>query len=129
MSEFGKYLSIATGGALGAIARYTIGLLPLARWGAPFPTGTFLINVTGSFILGFFLTLTGEYVQVPENFRLAVGVGFVGAYTTFSTFEFETAKLLEIRDFTRAGLYVALSVLVGFAAVYLGAALARRLFA
>ncbi|HMZ82345.1 MAG TPA: fluoride efflux transporter CrcB [Acidobacteriota bacterium] len=126
METLWKYLAIALGGAIGSMVRYYLGTTALSRWGAPFPTATFVINITGSFILGFFLTLIGDRFPVHPNFRLAVAVGFVGAYTTFSTFEFEAATLVAVRDVMRAAVYVALSVAVGFAAVWFGMYLAKR---
>lgn len=117
---------IAAGGALGAMLRYYLGGTILGRAGAPFPTATFVINITGSFILGFFLTLATERWHLGPNLRLAVAVGFIGAYTTFSTFEYETARLLEGGELVRALLYVALSVIVGFMAVRAGILLAQK---
>jgi CrcB protein len=121
-----KYLMVAVGGSLGAMLRYYLGGTILGRAGAPFPTATFVINVTGSFILGFFLTLATERLHLGANIRLAVAVGFIGAYTTFSTFEYETARLLDDGEFVRALLYVVLSVVVGFVAVRAGILLAHK---
>jgi CrcB protein len=120
-----KYLAVAAGGALGAVLRYYLGGTALARTAAPFPTATFVINVTGSFVLGLFLTLATERIHVSPHLRLAVAVGFVGAYTTFSTFEYETAKLVEDGDLTRALLNVLLSFAAGLLAVWLGIFAAR----
>lgn len=127
METLTKYLAVALGGALGAVARYYLGVSALSRAAAPFPTATFVINVTGSFILGFFLTLATERMNVNPHLRLAVAVGFVGAYTTFSTFEYETAKLMEERGYLLAFLNVTLSFIVGLAAVWGGIAAARKL--
>ena len=127
METFTKYLCVAAGGALGSALRYYLGGTLLARVAAPFPTATFVINVTGSFVVGFFLTLATERVQLSPHLRLAVAVGFVGAYTTFSTFEYETAKLMEEGELTRALLNVLLSVAAGLRAVWLGIFAARRL--
>ncbi len=122
-----KYLAVAGGGAVGAMLRYYVGGSILSRTAAPFPTATFVINITGSFIIGFFLTLITERIPINPNVRLAVAVGFVGAYTTFSTFEYETAKLIEDRDFVLALLYVAFSIVIGFSAVTAGIIAARQL--
>ncbi len=105
--------------------RYALNVSLLSRAGAPFPSATFAINVSGSFILGLFLTLVAGRWQAGEHLRLAVAVGFVGAYTTFSTFEYETLRLTEARLFGWALGYVVLSVGVGFAAVWAGAWLGR----
>lgn len=126
METFTKYLAVAAGGGLGAILRYYLTLSGLGRAAQPFPTATFVINITGSFIIGFFLTLVTERIPINPHIRLAVAVGFVGAYTTFSTFEYETARLLEGRDFVHAFLYVVLSFAVGFGAVWAGIILARQ---
>ena len=127
METLTNYLAVAAGGALGAMLRYFIGGTVLARTVTPFPLATFTINVTGSFIVGFFLTLATERMQISPHLRLAVAVGFVGAYTTFSTFEYETIRLLEEGRLIHAVLNVILSVGVGFIAVWGGIALARRL--
>ena len=126
MDTLTKYLAVAAGGALGAMLRYYLGGTVLSRTAAPFPFATFVINVTGSFIIGFFLTLATERVHVSPHLRLAFAVGFVGAYTTFSTFEYEAARLVEDRDYLYALLYVALSLAVGFAAVWAGIVAAHR---
>lgn len=127
MKELTNYLAVAAGGALGAVLRYYLDGAVLARTASPFPAATFIINISGSFIIGFFLTLVTERVHVSPQLRLAVAVGFVGAYTTFSTFEYETMRLIEEGHFTPALLNVVLSVTLGFAAVWGGVALARKL--
>lgn len=124
MDTLTKYLMVAAGSAVGGMLRYFLGGTVLARTAAPFLTATFIINITGSFIIGFFLTLATERFQMSAHLRLAVAVGFVGAYTTFSTFEYETLRLAEEGSFTLALLNILLSV-VGFAAVWSGAMLAR----
>lgn len=126
METLTKYLAVAGGGAVGAVLRYYLTLSGLSRTMQPFPTATFVINITGSFIIGFFLTLVTERIPINPNIRLAVAVGFVGAYTTFSTFEYETARLVEGRDFLYAFLYVVLSFAVGFGAVWGGIIAARK---
>lgn len=125
MDTLSRYLAVAVGGSLGAMLRYYIGLSPLARKAVPFPTATFVINIAGSFIIGFFLTLVTERLPLNPHLRLAVAVGFVGAFTTFSTFEYETARLVEEKDYLYAFLNVVLSFTVGFAAVWAGIAAAR----
>jgi CrcB protein len=121
-----KYLAVALGSALGGVLRYYLGGTLLSRMAAPFPTATFVINVTGSFIIGFFLTLATERFHISPHVRLAVAVGFVGAYTTFSTFEYETARLVEEKDFMLALMNVLLSVVIGFIAVWAGIIAARK---
>ncbi len=121
-----NYFAVAAGSALGGMLRYFINASLLSRVAVPFPTATFVINVTGSFIVGLFLTLAAERVQINPHLRLAVAVGFVGAYTTFSTFEYETLRLIEERRFALGVLNVVLSVAVGFAAVWGGCAVGRK---
>src|SRR5215207_2299165 len=90
-----KVLVVGFGGFLGAVTRYGVTLLVSTLWTREFPLATFLINVTGSFVLGFFSTLVAERIEVDPRLRLFVTTGFVGAYTTFSTFEHETQRLAE----------------------------------
>jgi len=127
METLTKYFAVAMGGALGAMLRFYLGGSILARTIAPFPTATFVINVTGSFVIGFFLTLATEGIKIDPHVRLAVAVGFVGAYTTFSTFEYETARLVEERELLYAFLNVVLSFVIGFVAVWCGIVTARKL--
>lgn len=122
-----KVLVVALGGAVGAVARYWLGGLINSRLPMQFPLGTFVINITGSFIIGCFLTLASERLALHPHWRLLVAVGFVGAYTTFSTFEYETLKLIEEGNLLSAISNVVLSVVVGFFAVWLGVATVRRL--
>ena len=88
---------VGLGGFLGANARYLLGSYISDRWGAVFPLGTFIINITGSFILGFFMAFAEERPFIAPSARLMFAVGFVGAYTTFSTFEYETMRLIQER--------------------------------
>lgn len=122
-----KILSVAIGGAFGAVARYLINLSPLANVFEKFPFPTFLINVSGSFLIGMMLILLTDRIEVSENFRLAVIVGFLGAFTTFSTFEMEIYGLLRDRSFVMAFVYLALSVIVGFASLLAGIAVGRKI--
>jgi len=121
-----KILSVAVGGAIGALARYGLNLL-FAKTSAPFPFATFFINITGSFLIGFLLIFFQDKFPANENLRLLIIVGFLGAYTTFSTFEFETFELLQAKQSLFAILYVSLSFAVGLTAVFSGALMARRL--
>ena len=89
-----KFLLISAGAVLGANARYWIGTWAAQKWGASFPYGTLLINVTGSLLLGLFMALTAERVVIDPRLRLLIATGFLGAYTTFSTFTYESMTLL-----------------------------------
>lgn len=119
-------LWVGLGGFLGANARYLLGGWIAARYGTLFPLGTFVINVTGSFILGFFLTLAQERVLIHPNVRLLFAVGFVGAYTTFSTFEYESMRLLQDGELLWSLVNLVGSVLTGGVAVLAGIILASR---
>lgn len=120
-----KYLWVALGGALGSLARYAVGLWIYERTGTRFPYGTFVINVSGCFIIGFALTVLDERMGLPPAWRLAIPIGFVGAYTTFSTFEYETLRLAQHGQALSGLLYVVLSVVLGYGAVWLGMTAAR----
>ena len=113
---------IAAGGAIGALARYFVGTWVSRQTGGGFPWGTFVINVSGCFILGLVATLLAERVLNNPNWRPFVTIGFVGAYTTFSTYEYETAQL---GSSWRAMANLAGSVVAGYAAVWLGIQLAH----
>jgi CrcB protein len=121
-----RFLVVAVGGALGAMSRYAVALVVATFWTFDFPLATLLINVSGSLILGFFSTLAAERIAIDPLWRLLVATGFVGAYTTFSTFEFETQRLTESGAVGWALLNVLTSVVAGFAAVQLGVMVARR---
>ncbi|MHB1407686.1 MAG: fluoride efflux transporter CrcB [Desulfitobacteriaceae bacterium] len=116
---------IAVGGALGALSRYGLGLWISNKWNQGFPLHTFLINITGAFLLGFLNILFVERLAISPLWRLGVGIGFLGAYTTFSTFGYEVIMLLEGGSLLTAGLYTLLSIIIGFAGVALGVGLAR----
>jgi CrcB protein len=114
---------VGLGGFLGANARYLLGGYISERWGAVFPLGTFVINVTGSFILGFFMAYAQDRPWLEPTARLMFAVGFVGAYTTFSTFEYESMRLIQQRELMLAMVNVFGSLLTGAIAVFAGLAL------
>ena len=118
---------IGIGGFLGAVARYGIGLWIGQKWGRSFPLGTFFINVSGSFLIGFLMALFTERLMLNPQWRMFLVIGFLGAYTTFSTFEYETGALLRDSEWLIASLNVVLSVFVGFIALKLGEGAARIL--
>lgn len=121
-----KILFIAFGGAFGAVLRYLLNISPLANIFEKFPFPTFFINVSGSFLIGLLLIVLTDKVEISDNLRMGVIVGFLGAFTTFSTFEMEIYGLLKERFFTIAFLYFVLSVVVGFAGLLAGVWLARK---
>jgi CrcB protein len=127
METLTRILAIAAGGACGAVARYLVNISPLQNFLKPFPFPTFFINISGSFLIGFLLILFADKIQVNETLRYGVLVGFLGAYTTFSTFELEIWALVKENQFLTAFLYLFFSVSVGFVGVALGVALARKI--
>jgi CrcB protein len=120
-----KYLFIAVGGALGSLARYWVGATVANRLGTRFPYGTFVVNITACLIIGFSLAFLGRRTELSAAWRFLIPIGFVGAYSTFSTFEWETFSSLETGAFLMAALYVVLSVFLGLVAVWCGVLIAR----
>ena len=120
---------IAIGSAIGGMSRYLVEGLVQRLAAGTFPAGTLLINVTGSFLLGAILRYGVETTTLTPEVRALLTVGFCGGYTTFSTFSYETVALLEDGEWTRAALYVALSVGLSLLATFLGFAAARELIA
>ncbi len=118
---------IGIGGFIGSIARYGMAIWIGQRWGRSFPLGTFVINVSGSFVIGLLMTLFTERLLVNPQWRLLLVVGFLGAYTTFSTFEYETGTLVRDGEWLIAGINVVFSVVAGFIALKLGEVLARSM--
>jgi len=121
-----KYIVVGVGGFLGAIARYLLGSYIGSRYGVRFPYGTFVINVSGSFFVGLVLALLARTTASPF-WRYLIPIGFIGAFTTFSTFEYETLRAVQEGQAFAGLLNVALSVIVGFVAVWAGVALGRIL--
>jgi CrcB protein len=119
-----KYFYIAIGGALGSIARYWVGSTVANRMGIKFPYGTFIVNLTACLVIGFSLTYLGKRTELNPAWRFLIPVGFIGAYSTFSTYEWETLSTLRAGAFFMAALYAFGSLFVGLAAVWCGALLA-----
>jgi CrcB protein len=122
-----KYLLIAAGGALGSIARYWVGSTVSGRMGARFPYGTLLVNITACIVLGFTLTYMGKRADLNPAWRYLFPIGFIGAYSTFSTYEWETLSTMRSGAFMLAGIYAIGSMVVGLAATWCGTALADLL--
>jgi len=108
------------------MARYGVTLFVAAFWKRDFPMATLLINVSGSFILGFFATMAAERAAIDPLWRLLIATGFVGAYTTFSTFDYKTQPPTESGALSWGIVNILTSVIAGFIAVRLGVILARR---
>jgi len=123
-----KYLLIAAGGALGSIARYWVGSAISGRMGVRFPYGTLIVNITACIIIGFSLTYMSRRADLSPAWRYFIPIGFIGAYSTFSTYEWETLSTMRSGAFFLAALYAAASFILGLAAVWGGSALAEMLF-
>jgi len=121
-----RILLIALFGAIGTLARYGLQGLVQIKMGSTFPFGTLLINLTGCFLLGLIGQVTLNRVIVPAEWRTAIAVGFFGGYTTFSSFGWETAKMLEAGEWLWATTYVAASVVLGLFLSVAGIRLANR---
>ncbi len=115
-----KYIMVGIGGFLGAIARFWVGGYVYERMGTKFPYGTFVINVSGSFVIGLVMSILTERTHLHPNWRYLIPIGFIGAYTTFSTFEYETLAAARDGAWAVALANVVLSVAFGFVGVWLG---------
>jgi CrcB protein len=118
---------IALGGAAGAIARYQLATMIQARVPVGFPWGTFIVNITGCLVMGVATTLLTDRLVVHPNWRFLIPIGFIGAYTTFSTFEFETFRAITEGAWLIGALNVVASVLAGYVALWLGVTLTRAI--
>jgi CrcB protein len=122
-----QYVAIAAGAVLGANLRFIVSTWAADQWGTTFPYGTFLINVSGCFVIGLFLALIGARFEVDPLWRLFFATGLLGGYTTFSTYAWEALVLADAGAWARAGAYVLGSNVVGLLGVWLRATLARSL--
>lgn len=122
-----RYLLIALGGALGAVARYAVGAAVAQRYGTKFPAGTLTINLSACFVIGLILEYLNRHTGMSAAWRYVIPIGFIGAYSTFSTFEYEAWADVTRGAYWNALLYVSVSLIGGFVAVALGAATGRAL--
>jgi len=120
---------VALGSAAGGVTRLLFTAFVQERIGGGFPLGTLLVNVTGSFVLGFIIKYALATPAITPELRALLTTGFCGGYTTFSAYTFETAALIEEGQYQRAGTYVVLSVLLALAATFAGFIAARELLA
>lgn len=118
---------VGMGAAVGGMSRFLLVGFIQQRAGADFPVGTLLINVTGSFVLGFIMRYALQTGAISPEVRALLTTGFCGGYTTFSTFSYETAQLVEDGEYGRAALYIGASVAVALLFTFLGFAVAQRL--
>jgi CrcB protein len=118
---------VFVGAGIGGVARYAIATLVDERFAPTFPLATFLINVVGSFVLGVIMRVALHGDAVTVEMRALLATGFCGGFTTFSTFSYETARMLETRDYRRAASYVGSSIVIAVVATFLGFMVADRL--
>jgi CrcB protein len=125
----GSYIAVALGSIVGAVARFLVSVLFVSQFGSGFPWGTLFVNVTGSFVIGFYAALTGPdgRLLVSPRQRQFVMVGICGGYTTFSAFSLETLRLVQSGNIDTASVYLVVSLVTWIAGVWLGHALAARL--
>lgn len=121
-----KFLWVFLGAGLGGTARYLVSVLIILRYLGPFPLATFSVNILGSFLIGILMTLFTSQYPHHENLRLFLVTGILGGFTTFSSLEWELLQTARFGARSLALFYLASSVVAGYAAVWLGAVLARR---
>ncbi len=114
-------------GALGTLARYGLQGLVQARAGSSFPAGTLVVNLVGCFLLGGIAEYAMTHLSVPPEWRIGITVGFLGAFTTFSTFTFEAVRLMQDGEWWRGWAYILASVMGGMLAIVMGMRLADRI--
>jgi CrcB protein len=124
----GKYVVVMLGGGIGAVTRFIVGSFVSRLYNGSFPAGTFLINITGSFLIGVLMTLFLNRLVLHSNWRLFLVTGILGGYTTFSSFEWEALITLRNGADAVSFLYMGSSVAAGLAAVWAGFIVANRLW-
>jgi fluoride exporter len=122
-----KYLMVGVGGCLGSLLRFWLGSYIGGKMGTRFPYGTFLVNISGSFLIGLVFAFLTARSQWSPYWRYLIPIGFIGGYTTFSSFEFETLRAIQDGQLTIGLLNVVLSVVLGFLMVWVGAIVGKVL--
>lgn len=122
-----RFFILALAGAIGTIARYTLGGLAHQIFGPQFPFGTFIVNASGCLAIGFFGTLAEERSFFSPDLRFALILGFLGAFTTCSSFAYETWAMVKDGEFFFAGLNVFGSLVIWFVSLFIGVLLARAI--
>jgi fluoride exporter len=120
----GRYFVVLAGAGLGGLTRYIAGIWIAQKYGGRFPLGTFVINITGAFLVGFLMTLLTERLEPHPNWRLFLIVGVLGGYTTFSTLTYEAYEAVRTGAPWLGFVYMAGSILLGYVGVWIGALLA-----
>ncbi len=118
-------LSIAAGGALGAVARHFANIGAAMAFGLAFPYGTLIVNILGSFLMGLLIGIFAHVWQPPQELRAFLTIGFLGAFTTFSTFSLDAVTLYERGDVGLSAAYIAASVILSIAGLFAGLLLIR----
>lgn len=126
MNSLTQCLVVGVAGFFGAVARLLVGKLCGQLAATAFPLGTLIINITGSFALGWFVTFASTRAGISENLRLAIAVGFLGAFTTFSTWMYESSRQVSDGATLQAGVNLIGSVVLGYLAIQLGIWMASR---
>jgi CrcB protein len=122
-----QILLVAIGGAAGSVARHLVGVASLRLFGPAFPFGTLIVNLVGAFVMGVFVELLARRFGASTDLRLLIATGVLGGFTTFSSFALDTAVLWERGDTLSSFVYVATTLVLGLAALFLGLGLARTL--
>ncbi len=121
------WIAIAAGGALGAVARFAMSHQVYQTFGRDFAWGTLSVNVVGSFLMGLIAVLLVDKLDLSNEWRAFLMVGFLGAFTTFSTFSYETMQYIQIGEISKAVVNIGLSVLICLVAVWLGMLAAKQI--
>ncbi|QQM32490.1 fluoride efflux transporter CrcB [Martelella lutilitoris] len=121
-------LIAAIGGGLGAACRYLVGVLAIRVIGHGFPWGTFIVNVLGSLLIGLLVEAVARLLNQSAEMRMFLVTGFLGGFTTFSSFSLDAMNMIERGDYMPALVYVGASVALGLAAVFAGLAIGRMVF-
>ncbi len=117
--------AIAAGGAIGALARHGVNITAAKLLGMNFPYGTLTVNILGSFVMGVLVVIFANIWQPTDSIRVFLVTGFLGAFTTFSTFSMDFAALFERGDYLQSGIYLSASVILSIAALFAGMAIVR----
>jgi len=118
---------VAIGGGIGSVTRYLTSVWAAGRFGADFPYGTLIVNIIGCFLIGLFMVLATEKISLPNHWRLMIASGFLGGLTTFSSFGYETLKLVQDGALAPALQNVAANLISGLIATWLGIIAARSI--
>ena len=121
-------LIVAAGGALGSVGRYLVGVLAIRLWGPQFPWGTFVVNVAGSLMIGLLVEAVARALNQSAEMRMFMVTGFLGGFTTFSSFSLDAMTMIERGDVLHAVAYIAASLLLALIAVFAGLAIGRMVF-